>query len=90
LLCHGKASPPSDRDLQLKAVLAELAEQQRLLRAQRQQVIAAKNALAALCKCNGCGGQVPPAMGADAFCWPCARKKIEDKRKASKAVLNAG
>ena len=45
----------SDRDRQRKAALAELTEQQRLLRAQRQRVAAAKRAVDALNRCNSCG-----------------------------------
>ena len=81
--------PLSDRDRQLKAALAELAEQQRLLRVQRQRVAAAKRVVDALNRCNSCGAQVPPTAGAEVFCWPCFRKQIDERRSANRAALLA-
>lgn len=81
--------PLSERDRQLRAAQADLNEQRRLLREQRQRVAAAKRVVDALNRCSSCGVQVPPAMGAQVLCWPCTRLQIDERRAGARAALPA-
>lgn len=73
----------------MDAALAELANQRRILRAQRERVAAAKRAVDALNRCDCCGVQVLPMAGAEVLCWPCTRRQIEAEREAARASLKA-